>query len=173
MDYPWYEFVDGTNVIQQGERIEKCPIIIPPSAIDEEGNAEIEIQEYNVVVLSQSCDLENSKIDIVLVAPYWTFDEIEAKHGSSYVGKKNKNKFREGLLPGYHLLETCNLDEFTSGHVIVDFKNIYGVDLNFLREYVTDKKRIRLLPPYREHLSQSFARHFMRVGLPSGIPEFT
>jgi hypothetical protein len=44
---------------------------------------------------------------------------------------------------------------------------------DLLREYVKDKKRIRLLPPYREHLSQAFARHFMRVGLPSGIPQFT
>jgi hypothetical protein len=34
-------------------------------------------------------------------------------------------------------------------------------------------KRLRLLPPYREHLSQSFARFFMRVGLPIDIPPFT
>jgi hypothetical protein len=30
--------------------------------------------------------------------------------------------------------------------------------------------RLRLLPPYREHLSQAFARYFMRVGLPQDIP---
>jgi len=30
-------------------------------------------------------------------------------------------------------------------------------------------ERIRLLPPYREHLSQSFARYFMKVGLPQDI----
>lgn len=29
--------------------------------------------------------------------------------------------------------------------------------------------RLRLCPPYREHLSQSFARFFMRVGLPINI----
>jgi hypothetical protein len=33
-------------------------------------------------------------------------------------------------------------------------------------------KRLRLLPPYREHLSQAFARFFMRVGLPTDIPKF-
>jgi hypothetical protein len=31
--------------------------------------------------------------------------------------------------------------------------------------------RLRLCPPYREHLAQAFARFFMRVGLPSDIPE--
>ena len=34
-------------------------------------------------------------------------------------------------------------------------------------------RRLRLLPPYREHLSQSFARFFMRVGLPIDTPSFT
>jgi hypothetical protein len=29
-----------------------------------------------------------------------------------------------------------------------------------------------LLPPYREHLSQAFARFFMRVGLPVEVPPF-
>ncbi len=172
MDYPWYEFVDCTTEIQQGERIENCPILIPPANIDEEQDVEVEIREYNVVVLSQSCDLENDKIDIVLVAPYWTFSEIE-KIKSEYTSKRNKNKFREGLILGYHLLDKCDLGEFKSEHVIVDFKNIYGIDLKFLREYIKDKKRVRLLPPYREHLSQAFARHFMRVGLPSDIPQFT
>ncbi len=172
MDYPWYEFVDCTTEIQQGERIENCPIIIPPNGTTEEGEYEVVVEEYNVVVLSQSCDLENNKIDIVLVAPYWTFEEIK-EINADFVSKRNKNKFREGLIPGYHLLDKCDLSEFNSDYVIVDFKNIYGVKLNFLREYIKDKKRIRLLPPYREHLSQGFARHFMRVGLPSGIPKFT
>ena len=31
---------------------------------------------------------------------------------------------------------------------------------------------LRLLPPYGEHLSQAFARFFMRVGLPVDIPPF-
>jgi len=171
MDYPWYEFVDGTDIIQQGELIENCPIVIPPSDVDSEGELEIEIEYYNVVVLSQSCDLENSKIDIVLVAPYWTFEEIK-QINPEYVSKRNKNKFRESLMPGYHLLNKCDLEEFQSDYVIVDFKNVYGVNLNFLREHLIDVKRIRVLPPYREHLSQSFARHFMRVGLPIGIPAF-
>ncbi len=31
--------------------------------------------------------------------------------------------------------------------------------------------RLRLLPPYREHLSQAFARFFMRVGLPVQVAQ--
>jgi len=34
------------------------------------------------------------------------------------------------------------------------------------------ENRPRLLSPYVEHFSQSFARFFMRVGLPSQIPAY-
>ncbi len=33
-------------------------------------------------------------------------------------------------------------------------------------------KFVLLCPPYREHLSQSFAKFFMRVGLPTDVPHF-
>lgn len=38
-------------------------------------------------------------------------------------------------------------------------------------ELITRKEieHLRLLPPYREHLSQAFARYFMRVGLPQDL----
>ena len=44
----------------------------------------------------------------------------------------------------------------------------------FLEDLIAERgtKRLRLLPPYREHLSQAFARFFMRVGLPVDIPPF-
>jgi len=49
----------------------------------------------------------------------------------------------------------------------------YHVSIDFLIDLIKKKdKRLRLLPPYREHLSQAFARFFMRVGLPVDIPEF-
>lgn len=49
-------------------------------------------------------------------------------------------------------------------------KNVYGIHYSTLENIVKKQnKRIRLLPPYREHLSQAFARYFMRVGLPQDI----
>jgi len=52
----------------------------------------------------------------------------------------------------------------------VDFHRIYTVPKAYLKQIALNNKfRIRLLPPYREHLSQAFARYFMRVGLPVDI----
>jgi hypothetical protein len=54
---------------------------------------------------------------------------------------------------------------------VVDFHDIYSLPKIFLESFLRERKklRIRLSPPYREHLSQSFARFFMRVGLPTPI----
>jgi hypothetical protein len=58
-------------------------------------------------------------------------------------------------------------------YLVVDFRNVYSVSFDFLTEWVQRKgRRLRLLSPYREHLSQAFARFFMRVGLPVDIPPF-
>jgi hypothetical protein len=65
------------------------------------------------------------------------------------------------------------LDGIAWGMKVADFHTLYGVPIESLREVACKcKKRVRLLPPYREHLSQALARFFMRVGLPTNIPSF-
>ena len=58
-------------------------------------------------------------------------------------------------------------------HRVVDFRAIYTVPRDFLERLLKERRkpRLRLLPPYREHLSQAFARFFMRVGLPAPLSE--
>ncbi len=172
MVYPWYELISLSDDILQGDFVEDCPIIIPPKSLEED--QEITIKLLNAIVLSQSCDLENGKIEIVLVCPYSNLEEFLSSHPNSKDGsKKGREKVIENLLqgnyPSYHFLqkdENCNLHDF----IIVDFKNVYGVHYDYLKSHILKiKKRTRLLPPYREHLSQAFARYFMRVGLPINI----
>jgi hypothetical protein len=80
---------------------------------------------------------------------------------------------RRGNLPGFHLLAECELPDFAREVRIVDFRRVYSLPLSFVRRRATTVgDRLRLLPPYREHLSQAFARFFMRVGLPVDIPPF-
>lgn len=56
---------------------------------------------------------------------------------------------------------------------IVDFRYVSGLPGILLDNLVfKNPKRLRLLSPYREHLSQAFARFFMRVGLPVEITPF-
>ncbi|HAC16347.1 MAG TPA: hypothetical protein DCE78_10455 [Bacteroidetes bacterium] len=176
MSYPWYKVITESSMdLNQGDLIPNCPIVIPPSEITSEGYTDVDFKEIDSIIMTQSCDLSHEKVEIVLVCPYYSLSQFLANLPSDQV-RSNKAKrkvieqLRKGYLPSYHLLnkdvETPNLDEWQ----VVDFRNVYGIHFSSLLSIV-DKldRRVRLLPPYREHLSQSFARYFMRVGLPQDI----
>lgn len=168
--YPWYEIINGNEILLQGDFIKECPVIIPPSEISD--NIKVRISNYNVVVMSQSCDLAQKKLDLVLVCPVWQLTEF-GKQNSYYQGKDGKEALRRDYLPGYHLLNKCKISEFETDYLIVDFRSVYSVPFDFIVELARKReRRLRLLPPYKEHLSQAFARFFMRVGLPVDIPQF-
>lgn len=173
MEYPWYQDIEDSNDLQQGDFIPQCPIMVPPLTIKEEDVLDVEIQLIDSIVLSQSCDLVNNNIEIVLVCPYFTLKTFIDSLPSYQINTKKAvartiDNLRKGFLPGYHLL---NKDRaLFNDYLVVDFRNVYGIQIAALREICNSmKKRTRLLPPYREHLSQSFARYFMRVGLPQDI----
>ncbi|MHA1579508.1 MAG: hypothetical protein ACTSUQ_07765 [Candidatus Freyarchaeota archaeon] len=169
-EYPWYDIVNGEEEIMQADFISDCPIVVPPLEVSEKVN--FEIINYDVVVMSQSCDLVQRKIDLVLVCPVWPLGEFE-KRSDFFRSKKGKEALRQGNVPGYHLLNKCDLKGFESDYMVVDFRSVYSVPFDFLIKLTkTRGRRLRLLPPYREHLSQAFARFFMRVGLPIDIPAF-
>lgn len=168
-NYPWYEVVQG-DLVWQGDFLKDCPIIVPQPKLA--GTIETKVFTYDVVTMSQSCDLEQKKLDLVLVCPIWPLDEI-AKRSEYFKGKEGKETLRRGDAPGYHLLNKCTIKGFETEYLVVDFRNVYGVPFSFLIELAKNRgRRLRLLPPYREHLSQGFARFFMRVGLPVDIPAF-
>jgi hypothetical protein len=173
MVFTWYNEINNSHEIEQGDMIPDCPIVIPPSKINVGDKPEIEIKLIDSIILSQSCDLANNKIQIVLVCPYFTLktfiEGLPDSEQSKKAVKRNIENLKKGFLPGYHLLnksEENNIDDY----IVVDFRNVYGVQIESLREIAKNlDSRQRLLPPYREHLSQAFARYFMRVGLPQDI----
>lgn len=168
--YPWYDIVDSNADLLQGDFIKECPVVIPPSEIF--NDVEVRIINYDVVIMSQSCDLVQRKLDLVLVSPVWPLTEFE-KRSEFFKSRKGKEALRQGNVPGYHLLNKCEMDGFKTDYLVVDFRSVYSIPFDFLISLAASRgTRLRLLPPYREHLSQAFARFFMRVGLPVDIPPF-
>ena len=66
------------------------------------------------------------------------------------------------------LIERCDYaDSSVFEKQIDNFQQVYSLPKEYIFGFVQSKSlRLRLLPPYREYLSQAFARFFMRVGLP-------
>lgn len=173
MEYLWYDKVISSDDLQQGDLITDCPIVIPPSKINEGDEPEIEIRLIDSVILSQSCDLFNDKIQIVLVCPFFTLskwlENLPPSEHSPKASKRHVDNLRKGFLPGYHLLNKSPENNIQD-YIVVDFRNVYGIQIDSLKGIAASRvERLRVLPPYREHLSQAFARYFMRVGLPQDI----
>lgn len=173
-NYPWYSSTSSDNsILLQGDLLPGCPILIPP--VELKDDMEINVEQYNVVVMSQSCDLENGKVEFVLVCPYYTFSDYltflsEQERKSKKAVKKAFDNLRQGIQPNYHLLNK-DIDKGIQDYLVVDFRNVYSVHIDFIKSFSAKlTTKITLLPPYREHLSQAFARFFMRVGLPQNIP---
>ncbi|MDR1053217.1 MAG: hypothetical protein LBL39_03490 [Planctomycetaceae bacterium] len=174
MEYPWYDDVNDSVSLEQGDIIEECFVFIPgaehyQNIISEQtiGN-EIPIAAINGIVMSQSCDIAQSKIDSVILCPVWSLEYL-TKNNSHFRSSKAIEELRQGKYPAYHLLNIFETDTMPRDFYFVDFHSIYSVPKTFLETTLSGKTRKRLLPPYREHLSQSFARYFMRVGLPTDI----
>jgi hypothetical protein len=173
--YPWYAIVGGTDEVQQGDILRRCPLFFPKSVTldDPKSRNEFTWEERDVIVMSQSCDLVKGKgVDAdkeVLLCVLLKPSELG---NSPLATKEGLNELRSGKRPPFHLIAEIDETGFESEVGIISFQHLRCLPLPFVRQRVQHQLHPRLLPPYREHMSQAFARYFMRVGLPVDIPQF-
>jgi hypothetical protein len=166
--YPWYEIVEEP-VLMQGDLIDDFEIIEP--ARTKAGIIHATATRFNLVILTQSCDIIKKTTTHLALCPLINLEEA-ARLWPVFRHVKGKENLRKGMVVGMHLLNECREKGLERSFMIVNFKRIFEAPKDELVAFVEGKKRLRLLPPYREHLSQAFARFFMRVGLPADIPPF-
>jgi hypothetical protein len=134
-------------------------------------NATFTYNERDLIVMSQSCDLAKGreKVDDILLCAVWKRSEFKEGH---LADDRGMEEARRGQLPAFHVLASSEVQGFEREVRVVDFRRVYSLPVAFVRTRAASAKHLRVLPPHREHLSQSFARFFMRVGLPIDIPAF-
>jgi hypothetical protein len=166
--YPWYGIASGVDV-QQGDILRDCPVFSPPQNLDNNGFGEVLRTLRDVIVMTQSCDLANgrSNPDVLLCG---LFQRSQIPNDHRLANPSNLEIVRKGGMPAFHLLAPSDLDQFPRELTIVDFRSLFSLPFEFVRRKASQNLHLRLLPPYREHLSQAFARYFMRVGLPVDLP---
>ncbi len=131
--------------------------------------------------MTQACDLEHGKVSNVVLCPHLPLAEYRLLWGEKIrqAGQNPTDKaWRrtcDDLAAGYvwnqALLNGWDTPDGTGEARVVDFHEVYTLPRTFLEFVLTSRTdpRPRLRPPYREHLSQAFARFFMRVGLPTPV----
>jgi hypothetical protein len=185
----WYEVIQPTESLTQGDIILRCPLL----TWDTQGLTSIAADDTaalaglarafraDVVVMTQACDLENGKVTNVVLCPhlplsaYRVLWEDKMRQVGQNPTEKSWKRLCDDVANGYvwnqAMLNRSDSDGAASETRLVDFHEVFTLPRSFLEAILLARKepRLRLRPPYREHLSQAFARFFMRVGLPTPI----
>ena len=168
MTKPWWLQVNGPE-LAQGDFLRDCllPVFKGPQAQP----SEEELNQANLIVITQSCDLANNKAEFVALCPIHRLSEFEEANPD--FKRKDWDLVRKGRIEGLHLLASPDHPEDNSEALVVDFGHIVSLPLEYLSHHAAFLgNRWRLDSPFLEHFSQAFARFFMRVGLPSAIPPY-
>ena len=171
--YPWYEEVtDGS--IDQGDILCECPAgYLPVNWKADNESQRFIVDFFDLIVLTQACDLKHDKIEYVVCCPVIPHTHVDGEYpgrSQKYINNQ-KDKIVDGLVPGYAMIAEHS-GKPSREVSIVDFRMVFSLPKVFIRKIAAEQEHLRLLPPYREHVSQSFARFFMRVGLPVSIRHF-
>jgi hypothetical protein len=182
----WYEIVPAHTPLTQGDLIFRCPVVgweAGTLEFTEENLSEVLksatlATAADVVIMTQACDLEHGKVGNVILCPHvplgehrsqWEDDmRTNAQNPTEKAWRAHCDDICNGFLWNLMMLNRCETEQLSVDIRIVYFDEVFTVPVSFL-ESLNKKRgimRVRLLPPYREHLSQAFARFFMRVGLP-------
>jgi len=183
----WYERVGLGEALTQGDIIFDCPLVSWSSASIQvtEVGSEIEALKQgrfafqaDVIVMTQACDLEQGKVRNVVACPHLSLSDYKAAW-EAFLHRRNQNPtakawrthcedIKDGYAWNLSILNRSSVAGLEFEHRIVDFHEVFTVPREFLESLLATRAgdRPRLLSPYREHLSQAFARYFMRVGLP-------
>ena len=190
MNYEWYEPVQYDAPVSQGDIILKCRV---PKITDKEGPPYFKLAGNirDVIVMTQACDLANNKTDLITLCPLMPLsyvveglmkkglsgDSLENFDYSKLTSKqiKSKNTIITNLKSGFYL-DFHVINEYknelkpllTLNYQAVSLKETFTIPKKALEKQLLQNRgeRLTLLPPYREHLAQAYARNFFRIGLP-------
>jgi len=158
--------------LAQGDLLPRCLVPDFPADFGSGDSGSVQLSKADLVVVTQSCDLENNKVAFVASCPIYplhTFEEFNPAFKKKGVWEEVRQGRREGL----YLLPSPENPGHNREALVVDFRQIVSLPVGYVAAHAAAiGQRWRLQSPYLEHFSQAFARFFMRVGLPSAVPPF-
>lgn len=180
--FRWYGLVTAGTPLEQGDIFLRFPVLEPPTlSADDIDQAQrgvapsldADLKLYDLIVLSQSCDLQDMLPSAhVILCSLIDLRKATKADGKTLATPQEYGNLRTSRHVGAHLLNLCDIAGHAFEFKVVDLQRIVSVPRKVVDIMSAQAPyRVRLLPPYREHLAQAFARQFMRVGLPSILPE--
>jgi hypothetical protein len=189
MTEQWFALVGHDVPLTQGDIIVDCPLlkwkspkneVEPPDSVAQGESVDRLFRHAagiraDVVVMTQACDLEHGKVSDVVLCPclplskyksLWeTAERARNQNPTAKAWKRFCEEITDGSIWNLFMMDSVPEGELSSEHRIVDFHSVNTVPRAFLEGLLAERgiKRLRLLPPYREHLSQ-FLREVLYAG---------
>jgi hypothetical protein len=158
----WAE-INGSD-LAQGDLV--TGVLVPLVGPDFPRDTRADVQQLDVIVATQTCDLANAKISSALLVRAMPIAEFE-QDNPEYKQRKRWNNVAQGRTVALHLLPPPDNSSSQDGAWVVDFREVYSLPISYVRARAVELgSRRRLCSPYLEHFSQSFGHFFMRVALP-------
>ncbi len=166
----WYSGVTPTSSLTQGDQIWDLELL--EAHTDALGSMSVDRLRLDLIILTQSCDLEHRKVDRLLTSPMYPLGDWLRINPADLFRLED---IRRGYDPSLYLLPGWPSAQIEAAHPdrIIDLSDLRVIPLVTVRTAMTTGvPRLALSSPAREHFSQAVARTFMRVGLPIDIPSF-
>ncbi len=159
----------------QGDYLKACLVpVVGPNFPGGEDEQTVGVKEYDLIVITQSCDLLNDPAHLVALCPVYPTSTYEQSN-PGYAKKGRWEQVRKGREPALCWLPyppdvstslQADASDPSEG-LVVSFREIYSLPFAYLQKHASDLgSRWRLESPYLEHFSQRFGNYFMRVALP-------
>lgn len=166
---PWVRIDKGNEEgLKQGDLVPKCYVPIYPEDYGDragEENVSVPVDVYDVIVITQSCDLVDDKIKLVAVLPFYSLSDFE-KYNPAFAKNGKWENVRKGRVEGLHLIASPIDPKNWRASIVVDFREIYGLPLRYMKKRTGDlEPRWRLRSPFREEFSRAFDNYYSRVAV--------
>lgn len=158
-----YEAPAPAAPLSQGDILDKCPLVYWTAERDDEGDLSVQSASSNerVIVLTQACDLANTKTSKVQVA---VVHATETLVGDGILKPQTiRDQVRRHRVFGWYFLPAGD----GNPEAIVDLHDIHTIPRELLEEQIRQGHRSTTIStPFREHLAQHFATTYSRIALP-------
>jgi hypothetical protein len=128
---PFWKSVVGRAVLQ-GDWIPDCKIPVFRTKDDsDELHEEVTLDASDLIVVSQSCDLENDKIQFVALCPIFSREDFDSQQINP-LGKRWE-EVRKGRHEGLHLLASPTDPADSLASLVVDFRLVVSLPIDYVR----------------------------------------
>ena len=145
--YPWFAVVSGVT-LEQGDVLQECPCLelawSDLALADLSKPVPVELRFRDVIIMTQSCDLERSQPPSVLLCDIVERTKFPASHKLS---KSNNLEIAEkGHMPAFHVVAESTISGFERDVSVVDFQRVHSLPFEFVKREAERRLHLRLLP---------------------------